>query len=450
MASPVKSSKKYKSYDDVWELDDGDILLYKRKGNARPNFQYRLKIRNANGYIIESSGTKDLLAAALIAKNRFNDLDADVRRYGANYIEKRTWADIWKEFERDVIDRKLRRNEIKPKRKTKMVGIWNNWIKPFWEKKRGVDINEPTIEEYWTWRMEQNDAPNNTLLDQAKTFTALVRFAASKGYIDAPTIKLTPDVKKEKRRRGAFTLQQVREIDVHLRKWQEASKTKDILQARRCFHTFVMFGFYSGMRIGEMLNMKWKNIQMPDVKRQRDGGLIITQGDQEIVIDEESANKISLKDAYDIANGILQIHIPDGDSKTGFRTVIPMKEATAIMENWEWVTKYKKPDDFVFPNRKGTRRTVESFEKMHRETIKTIGEDYVEDRYGNPLLPYSYRHTYATIMLIHSKDIRMEELAVNMGTSIEQIERHYSHVIPSDLQDRLSSQIIHLAKGVGT
>lgn len=446
MANLQRIEKAYKAYDDAWEIRDGAVLIYRRADNKNPNYQYRLRIRGVRGYVIESSKTRDLLEAARIAEDRYDELRADVKRFGAAYISKRTWADIWNEFDREVLERKVRRKEVNPKRRTKLNGIWNNWIKPFWGNRRCADLTEPMVAEYWNWRMGQNDAPNNTLLDQSKAFTALVRFAVSKGYADANYPKLTAPVKKEKKRRGAFTLSQVRKIDKHLQEWTQSTKRSDTRFSRACFHNFVMLGFYSGMRIGEMLDLRWSNILTPDAKRQKGGSILVTMGEREIRL--AAAEAATEKKAYDLTKSIVQIDIPDAITKTESRSTIPMKEAAELLERWRRLTPFRSDNDLLFPNRKGKRRSVESFEKLHRETIAILGPDYCHDRFGNPLHPYSYRHTYATVMLIHNPDVRMEDLCVNMGTSMEQMIHHYSHVRAPDLQEKLSAQIVQLAKGV--
>ncbi len=46
-----------------------------------------------------------------------------------------------------------------------------------------------------------------------------------------------------------------------------------------------------------------------------------------------------------------------------------------------------------------------------------------------PPLPYSLRHTYATFALLYGR-VSVYTLAVNMGTSVDMIEKHYGHVKP--------------------
>jgi len=53
---------------------------------------------------------------------------------------------------------------------------------------------------------------------------------------------------------------------------------------------------------------------------------------------------------------------------------------------------------------------------------------------------YSLRHTYATKMLLQS-DVKIYDLAIQMGTSVAMIEKHYGHVRASQLAPKLNLTI---------
>ena len=48
----------------------------------------------------------------------------------------------------------------------------------------------------------------------------------------------------------------------------------------------------------------------------------------------------------------------------------------------------------------------------------------LHDRYGDKRAPYSLRHTYAPFALLYGR-VNVFTLAVNMGTSVDMIEKHY-------------------------
>jgi len=65
----------------------------------------------------------------------------------------------------------------------------------------------------------------------------------------------------------------------------------------------------------------------------------------------------------------------------------------------------------------------------------------LEDGQGNERTLYSLRHTYATyVMLNKGNDVSIHDLAKQMGTSVSMIEKHYSHLKPSMIADKLAGK----------
>ena len=58
---------------------------------------------------------------------------------------------------------------------------------------------------------------------------------------------------------------------------------------------------------------------------------------------------------------------------------------------------------------------------------------------------YSFRHTYATFAL-HNDGTDKHTLAIQMGTSIAMIERHYSHLTPRLRKEMLTGKRYELSK----
>ena len=58
---------------------------------------------------------------------------------------------------------------------------------------------------------------------------------------------------------------------------------------------------------------------------------------------------------------------------------------------------------------------------------------------------YSFRHTYATFALLND-GMDIHTLAIQMGTSIAMIERHYSHLTPRLRKEMLTGKRYELSK----
>ena len=66
-------------------------------------------------------------------------------------------------------------------------------------------------------------------------------------------------------------------------------------------------------------------------------------------------------------------------------------------------------------------------------------------RTGQNRTLYSFRHTYATFALLND-GMDIHTLAIQMGTSIAMIERHYSHLTPRLRKEMLTGKRYELSK----
>ena len=79
---------------------------------------------------------------------------------------------------------------------------------------------------------------------------------------------------------------------------------------------------------------------------------------------------------------------------------------------------------FALPDGTETRNLRQTFNELLKKA------DLLEDpRTGKNRTLYSLRHMYATLQLTYTKSINIHLLAVQMGTSVSMIEKHYSHLI---------------------
>jgi integrase len=70
----------------------------------------------------------------------------------------------------------------------------------------------------------------------------------------------------------------------------------------------------------------------------------------------------------------------------------------------------------------------------------------VDPRTGQERTLYSLRHTYATFALLND-GMEIHTLAIQMGTSIQMIERHYSHLTPRLRKDMLTGPRYEISDG---
>jgi integrase len=85
--------------------------------------------------------------------------------------------------------------------------------------------------------------------------------------------------------------------------------------------------------------------------------------------------------------------------------------------------------------------------KNLRQTFKLLMKDtglLKCPRTGQDRTLYSLRHTYATFALLND-GMDVHTLAVQMGTSIQMIERHYSHLTPRLRKEVLTGKRFELS-----
>jgi site-specific recombinase XerD len=79
----------------------------------------------------------------------------------------------------------------------------------------------------------------------------------------------------------------------------------------------------------------------------------------------------------------------------------------------------KHPSGYLFRNRDGRKWTDSAVLNTLKNLRQRLG-------LGSKMIPYSYRHTFATGWLLDGGSIKV--LADLLGTSIAMIEKHYGHL----------------------
>ena len=120
--------------------------------------------------------------------------------------------------------------------------------------------------------------------------------------------------------------------------------------------------------------------------------------------------------------------------KTGPRDTVPMHNAEFILRRRQQRCPNAGPDDFVISLPDGSR--IAGFDSGVRRALTAAGL-LLDPITGKKRGIYSFRHTYATL-LVSSGRVSPAELAENMGTGLNMIDRHYYHFNPKKAADRLA------------
>ena len=174
---------------------------------------------------------------------------------------------------------------------------------------------------------------------------------------------------------------------------------------RRVFALYLSINYNIGARTKEMLNIKWGDITVNPAD---------TQENQK-------------------SNRVITIHPENSKTGRGRRIVAPIAEKLERLKiHYKKIGIEPERGDYVFINLAKTKRgknipyQTPAMEKRLQKVLELSGlKDKLKEE-GRHITLYSARHFYCTQRLM--KKVNITSLALNMGTSINYIEKTYSHL----------------------
>lgn len=222
-------------------------------------------------------------------------------------------------------------------------------------------------------------------------------------------------------RRPAFEADEYLALITKLRAWcskpQRMARSTEI---RQLLYDYVIVLANTGIRHGtEMMNIKWRHVYFSTDKGTGDRYLRLN-------VWNEKGRAATKRQRQVVAR---------------FRTVDALKRIQSrhpkLSEiEFEELLR-RKVDEHVFVLSDGTQphRLDQLFKRFLKEHGFLVGRDSDKDR-----SLYSFRHYYATQELTRATPTPIDVLAMQMGTSIAMIERHYSHLKLDDVAKKLAGE----------
>jgi integrase len=405
-----KRKNKPKIRTEEHQIFGGAAIIFRTppSGNV---WQFQMWLTSDQKYLRRSLRTKDISEAVRVAEDLYLDTRAKIR--GNEAVFPKTMQELADEF----LDKK--KEEIGIHR---TYGRWvtirsqiKHVINFIGKDTKITEISQKKWSDYFIFRRDSYpNVVNTTLNNEKNTIRTLFRFAILRNYISANKLPELPTLKRESRKRKAFSADDWKLIYRFMRsnKWLATNNDKHNEQ-RQFIRDFALILINTGIRFGEARRLKWKNIT------------ILNQGYNQKQY--EKSIKIEL-DASQTKNN--QSRVVIGRRGDVFERIKKYSEFTGA-------------NDFVFAdNHTGEQIVRDIYYKHWKYLVKETKLD--SNRVDTTF--YCLRHTYATWQLYAKTDVFT--LAKNMGTSVKFIEDHYGQIKIELMREQLTKSFT-TDKGLG-
>ena len=252
---------------------------------------------------------------------------------------------------------------------------------------------------------KKNNAADDTIRNEVASINACIKYLYEhkEGLADIQAFKVPPltkrkyDVDGEQIRRQTFTSEEWKSFYTAMRTYSAKSHNKDEAEYfdKQLVRHFLLVMANSGMRNGELRQLKWKNVSV----------------EKHIGISQESYSLVRIK----VEPQTTKVRI----GRTFYAN------CGKYIERWTKIVKESgreiNAEDFVF-SKDGKEFSNSSLNKHFTKimAMTSIPKDRVDD-----LVIYSLRHMFITNMSL--AEATYDSIAQHCGTSIQQIERVYKH-----------------------
>ena len=419
------------------KLADGKVAVFTRLES--PYWQVAFKLGDGTR-IQKSLGTMDQAVARERAMVMYDEARFRERAgLSARAVSFADAADAWlKELQAEV-----RAGLRKQRNVIDYSPIVERYLKPFFGEKTIDEIREPDIAQYRSWRRDywikgpgskithieyerggrriQKPLPRG--VKAPRTGTINTENTVLRGVFDHAknqrwvTIQQIPEIKNQtlrkaeakKHRHRPFSQEECQKLERFLEDWVSANHIRQRERWRReAIQDFILLLMAGGFREKELSKKdertgEWTGVCWRDV---------------EFFTSAKGSPLVLLR----------------VDGKTGERESVPNQNAEFILRRRKQRCPDAGPDDFVMSLPDGSR--IAGFDSGVRRVLTAAGL-LLDPITGKRRGIYSFRHTYATL-LVSSGRVSPAELAENMGTGLNMIDRHYYHFNPKKAADRLA------------
>ena len=387
---------KWEQNQEIHSKDYGDIVLYTRSDTKHNKYYCRIKIKGSTGYRKFGTDEVDPRLALNVAEKKYRELMLLQERTGK--IHHKSFMAVMGEWK----DTQLLSSNKDPKLVKDYVEKMTRYAVPFFKRFSGLaEVREIHLEQWIDYRRINYlrlRPKDTTIVRELAGIKQVFEYAFTREYLPSrlkfPVISATPNP------RPAFTLRQYRRLYRGLNKSLSNVVGHPAHYRSRFYlkHNVLVLA-NSGVRIGELRNLTWADIE----PRSDSTGIVMyvrgkTKKRRQVI--PQPATEKYLNRIKDFRQKELGWDVP--------------------------------PNEPVFCSSDGN--SVKSYKKGFKTLLDSI--DLRFDDEGNPFTLYSLRHTYATLRIING--VAHYFIASNMGTSVEMLMNFYGHLVNESVADEIT------------
>jgi integrase len=279
----------------------------------------------------------------------------------------------------------------------------NKYHIPFFDRMYITSIDQEKVREFNKWRIDKLGRlpAKSTILTHNAAMNMVFKEAIEHKWMIAAQVPVLTSKGESGKRRAAFSEDEYEKVFDTLLNMIDNSRKEKTKLIRELLLNYMEFAVFTGIRPGtEMEGITWGDIEMA-----------------------RQDNNVRFK--VKVRKGKTSKH-------TGTRTVICRDQIWGTLETLRERFPNRRPKDKLFRLADG-----EETKELGVTFRKVLEACDLKDSPDGARTLYSLRHSYITWQLLR-RDLRIDILAKQCGTSTAMIEQHYSHVVPSMFEEELS------------
>ena len=397
--------------DDTVLILDGEVRVYRRERSKRWQAAFSI---DGNPIRI-STGKRNLNEAKEVARDIY--LEYKFRHKNDLPIITKKFSDVARLAIADM--RKQLDGGLGKKVYLHYIVCIEQYLIPFFGAQYVTSIDYEKIQSFYDWRREKmgREPKASTLNTHNSAMNRVFDEAVARGFLAQKDVPILLNKGEKSERRPDFTREEYATMIRKLPHWIKQGKAGKPTDMRYLMRDYVLVLANTGMRHGtEALNLNWKHVTLFEENGLQYLEMSVTgkTGRRDIICRSGTINYLK------------RIHERSDDIKhMSFEQLLKARLDVPL---------FRLSDGTVSKN---IHQTFRAFMK-DSGLLKC-------PRTGQNRTLYSLRHTYATFALLND-GMDIHALAVQMGTSIGMIERHYSHLTPRLKKDMLTGKRYELSR----